>query len=134
MRRKFDINELSPGLENTQKYGTKKYSSTQKKKLDNSYKEFLKLNLLNKTKKYYNVIKEKLPTTTSIEDTNIIEGKNRVWKVWTIKNPTTITIQGKNRVWTIKNPITITVAGKNRVWTLKNSKKKKKKRKKKIIK
>ncbi len=133
MRRKFDINELSPGLENTQTYGNVKYSSTQEKYLDKLYKEFqiLNQNHLNKTKKYYNVIKKKLPTTTSIEDTNIIEGKNRVW---TIKNPTTNIIEGKNRVWTIKNPTTITIQGKNRVWTIKNSKKKKKKRKKKIIK
>jgi len=114
MRRKFDIKKLSPGIENTQRYGNAKYSSTQDKYLNKLFEEFQTLNLLSKTKKY---------------DKVIIPGKNRNW---TIEPPIEI-IEGKKRNFTTKK-IVQTCHGKNRVWTLKKSKKKKKKRKKKIIK
>ena len=34
-RKKFSIYSASPGLENTEKYGTRKYSSKKKKELEN---------------------------------------------------------------------------------------------------
>ena len=42
-RKKFSIYSASPGLENTEKYGTKKYSSKKNKELKKLYSEFIKL-------------------------------------------------------------------------------------------
>tara|TARA_B100000780_G_scaffold273318_1_gene236723 strand:+ start:446 stop:787 length:342 start_codon:yes stop_codon:yes gene_type:complete len=103
-KKKFNIYEASPGLENTEKYGTKKYSSKKKKELKKLYNEFLKLHNKKKLKSYDVVYKK---------------GKNRTWK---IEGPTTTTstiIQGKNRNFlTKKNKSTI--KGVKRSWTLKN--------------
>jgi hypothetical protein len=65
-RKKFSIYSASPGLENTEKYGTRKYSSKKKKELEKLYKEFIKLH--NKTK-----LKKNTPVT--------IKGKKRTWTV-----------------------------------------------------
>jgi hypothetical protein len=106
-RKKFSIYDASPGLENTEKYGTKKYSSTKKRELKKLYNEFLKLHNKKKLKSYDVVYKK---------------GKNRTWK---IEGPTTTSlIQGKNRNFlTKKNKSTI--KGVKRSWTLKNKAKSK---------
>lgn len=66
--KKFSIYIASPGLENTEKYGTKKYSFNINNKLEKIYKEFIKLH--NQKKIKYN---------NSIQ----IKGTTRIWKVET---------------------------------------------------
>ena len=67
-RKKFSIYSASPGLENTEKYGTRKYSSKKKKELEKLYSEFTKLHNKRKLKK---------------NGTVTIKGKKRTW---TVKN------------------------------------------------
>ena len=89
-RKKFSIYTASPGLENTEKYGTRKYSSKKKKELEKLYKEFIKLHNKKKIQSH---------------DIVFIKGKNRTWKV---EAPTITLIEGKKRNFlTKKNKTTI---------------------------
>ena len=65
-RKKTSINTLSPGLENTEKYGTKKFTSRKERELKELYEEF---------KKLYN------KKIINSYDVTIIRGKNKSWKV-----------------------------------------------------
>jgi len=105
-RKKFSIYTASPGLENTEKYGTRKYSSKKKKELEKLYKEFIKLHNKKKIQSH---------------DIVFIKGKNRTWK---IETPTITLNQGKKRNFlTKKNKSTI--KGQKRTWTLKRKAKSK---------
>tara|TARA_X000000368_G_scaffold365490_1_gene311735 strand:+ start:174 stop:386 length:213 start_codon:yes stop_codon:yes gene_type:complete len=65
-RKKFSVYSASPGLENTEKYGTRKYSSKKKKELDKLYREFLNLHSSRKSRR---------------NRSNRIKGKRRTWTV-----------------------------------------------------
>ena len=65
-RKKFSIYSASPGLENTEKYGTRKYSSKKKKELDKLYREFLSLHSKRKSRR---------------NKTFRIKGKRRTWSI-----------------------------------------------------
>ena len=105
-RKKFSIYSASPGLENTEKYGTRKYSSKKKKELEKLYNEFIKLHIKNKIKAH---------------DVVFIQGKNRTWK---IEAPSITLIQGKKRNFLTKKNKT-TVRGKKKTWTIENKAKSK---------
>ena len=105
-RKKFSIYSASPGLENTEKYGTKKYSSKKNKELKKLYSEFIKLHNKKKNKSH---------------DVVFIQGKNRNWKV---EAPIITLIQGKKRNYTLKKNKT-SIKGKKRNWTVRNKAKSK---------
>ena len=105
-RKQFSIYSASPGLENTEKYGTRKYSSKKKKKeLKKLYKNFIKLHNKKKIQSH---------------DIVFITGKNRTWKV---EAPTITLIEGKKRNFLTKKNKT-TIRGKKK-WTVTNKAKSK---------
>ena len=104
-RKKFSIYNASPGLENTEKYGTRKYSSKKKKELEKLYKKFIKLHNKKKIQSH---------------DIVFITGKNRTWKV---QAPTITVIEGKKRNFLTKKNKT-TIRGKKK-WTVTNKAKSK---------
>ena len=104
-KKKISIYTASPGLENTEKYGTRKYSSKKKKELEKLYKEFIKLDIKRKLKKH---------------DVVFIKSKKRTWK---IEAPTITLTQGKKRNFLSKKNKS-TIKGNKRIWTLKKAKSK----------
>jgi hypothetical protein len=105
-RKKFSIYSASPGLENTEKYGTRKYSSKKNKELEKLYSEFIKLHNKKKIKSH---------------DVVFIQGKNRTWKV---EAPTITLIKGNKRNYSLKK-LKTTVRGKKKTWTVRNKAKSK---------
>lgn len=105
-RKKFSIYSASPGLENTEKYGTRKYSSEKNKKLEKLYSEFIKLHNKKKIQSH---------------DVLFIQGKEKTWKV---EAPIITLIKGTKRNYSLKKFKT-TVRGKKKTWTVKNKAKSK---------